>query len=641
MTRERPTIEILPHAVVQERRIDQAVRLGDPDPLAEVANGLRRHSATAVSRQGRHPRVVPTAHVAVLDQPQEAPLAHDRVGEVEPRELDLLRVVDPEGLAQPVVERAVVLVLEGAEGVRDPLDRVREGVRVVVHRVDAPPVLRSMVRHVADPVERRVAHVHVGRRHVDLRPEDACPIGELAGAHPAEQVQVLLHGSVAVRAVPARLGQGAAVSPDVLGREVVDVGETAPDQLLRPLVQLPEVVGREVEVRAASRSRASGCPPGSTRHTPTSSFAGLVSSNRRWHGAAELPSEAEVDRDRLRVADVEVAVGLGRESRDDAPTPAAGARILLDGGPDEVGRRSWLGCRHGAGARRRDRGPAGAASPHDTPFTKSLGRRQALGQIGLGGPGALVSADRAPILPGGKRHAQQEVAPSLSRRPGRARPRFRSRRRPEPGVRGELRAGDDDALRDDQRAGRSGDPPRGPGQGSRGRRVPRRREGRLPDRGHRGRRRRHRAPARRLVEPARVLPDGRRQRRPPDRRGGDGCRAAHHDAEGPPGSPLERVHARRRHVRGGRADRAPGGGVDRPQVHHGHRDVLADPGPVRRGFARAAPACAHATTGTTRSTGVATRSRRSSLGTQLPVPQVAQGFIQTVAASAGPAVSQK
>ena len=29
------------------------------------------------------------------------------------------------------------------------------------------------------------------------------------------------------------------------------------------------------------------------------------------------------------------------------------------------------------------------------------------------------------------------------------------------------------------------------------------------------------------------------------------------------------------------------------------------------------------------------------LGTQLPVPQVAQGFIQTVAASAGPAVSQK
>ena len=29
------------------------------------------------------------------------------------------------------------------------------------------------------------------------------------------------------------------------------------------------------------------------------------------------------------------------------------------------------------------------------------------------------------------------------------------------------------------------------------------------------------------------------------------------------------------------------------------------------------------------------------LGTQLPIPPVAQGFIQTVAASAGPAVSQK
>src|SRR4029453_6849310 len=47
-----------------------------------------------------------------------------------------------------------------------------------------------------------------------------------------------------------RLGQRAAVLPDLLGREVVDVGKPAADQLLGPLVELLEVVGGEVEMPA-------------------------------------------------------------------------------------------------------------------------------------------------------------------------------------------------------------------------------------------------------------------------------------------------------------------------------------------------------------------------------------------------------
>ena len=51
----------------------------------------------------------------------------------------------------------------------------------------------------------------------------------------------------------------------------------------------------------------------------TSSLAGLVSSKRRWQTPPILLGEAEVQADRLGVADVQVAVGLRGEPRHDAP----------------------------------------------------------------------------------------------------------------------------------------------------------------------------------------------------------------------------------------------------------------------------------------------------------------------------------
>ena len=51
--------------------------------------------------------------------------------------------------------------------------------------------------------------------------------------------------------------------------------------------------------------------------------------------AAELPSDAEVEADRLRVADMEVAVGLGGEAGDDGLVPAL-AKVGGDDLPHEV-----------------------------------------------------------------------------------------------------------------------------------------------------------------------------------------------------------------------------------------------------------------------------------------------------------------
>ena len=118
----------------------------------------------------------------------------------------------------------MILELERAERMRDALERVRQRVREVVHRVDAPGVAGAVMRRVADPVERRIAHVEVRRRHVDLRAQHVRAVGELAGAHPREQIEVLLDRPIAVRAVAARLGQRAAIGADLVGVQAVDVG---------------------------------------------------------------------------------------------------------------------------------------------------------------------------------------------------------------------------------------------------------------------------------------------------------------------------------------------------------------------------------------------------------------------------------
>ena len=43
-----------------------------------------------------------------------------------------------------------------------------------------------------DPVQHRVAQVDVGRGHVDFGAQHPRPVGELAGAHALEEIEVLV-----------------------------------------------------------------------------------------------------------------------------------------------------------------------------------------------------------------------------------------------------------------------------------------------------------------------------------------------------------------------------------------------------------------------------------------------------------------
>ena len=86
----------------------------------------------------------------------------------------------------------MILELERAERMRDPLDGVGERMREIVHRVNAPRVAGAVVRRVPNPIKRGIPHVEVRRGHVDLRAQDMEPIVEAAFTHLREKREILL-----------------------------------------------------------------------------------------------------------------------------------------------------------------------------------------------------------------------------------------------------------------------------------------------------------------------------------------------------------------------------------------------------------------------------------------------------------------
>ena len=136
------------------------------------------------------------------------------------------------------------------------------------------------------------------------------------------------------------LRQRAAVLADLVGGEVVDVRLAGLDQVDGPLVELLEVVGGEVEVLAPVEAQPADV--GLDRVDVLLLFLDRVGVVEAQVAVpAELLGDAEVEADRLGVADVQVAVRLGREARDDLGV-ATGGDVGGDDLADEVGQERGL-----------------------------------------------------------------------------------------------------------------------------------------------------------------------------------------------------------------------------------------------------------------------------------------------------------
>ena len=162
-------------------------------------------------------------------------------------------------------------------------------------------------------------------------------VGELAQAHFAQQLQVLPDRALAVGAVLAGLGERAAKSAHLLGREAVHVCVAAVHELLGELVQVFEIVRGVILVIAPVETE----PP----HRVADGIdvfllflRGVGVVEPQVAHAAVVVREAEVEADGLRVPEMQVAVRLGRKARHHLLV-LAGGEVCLDDLADEVARR--------------------------------------------------------------------------------------------------------------------------------------------------------------------------------------------------------------------------------------------------------------------------------------------------------------
>ena len=230
----------------------------------------------------------------------------------------------------------------------------------------------------ADPVEGRIAQVHVRRGHVDARPQHMAAFRVATVAHLAQQRQALGRGAVAPGRVAPGFGERAATGPHLLGILRIDIGMAAAHQVLGHGEQVSEVVAGVVQVRLMAGGgfmRPAEAQPAHRIEDRVDVL--LVFLDRvgviKAHVAAPgvVDRQPEVQADRLGMPDMQIAVGFGRKPRADlrrvdraigmlicgcrmaGPTAlgvGAGGQVTVDRLTDEIaGARDALGVCSGAG----------------------------------------------------------------------------------------------------------------------------------------------------------------------------------------------------------------------------------------------------------------------------------------------------
>ncbi len=248
---QRGAVEAFPDREFQHADIDDAVGLGHPDPLDELADRRRRHPAPLQPGDRRHARIVPAGDMTVAHEHGQHPLRQQRVGQVEAGELVLARLRrHRQFVEQPFIERPVVLEFQRADRMGNSLDRVGLPMRIVIARIDRPFGSGARMVRMQDAIEHGITQIDVAGRHIDLGAQHAGAVRELACSHAPKQIEIFRHRAVAERTVLAGLGQRAAAGTDFGRRLVVDIGVARLDQALGPSVKAVEIIRRIKQIRS-------------------------------------------------------------------------------------------------------------------------------------------------------------------------------------------------------------------------------------------------------------------------------------------------------------------------------------------------------------------------------------------------------
>src|SRR5688500_7380738 len=299
--------------MLEHGNINNAVSFGYTNALAEVANRLRGVTPPSHTCERRHARIVPAADVSLLHELQELALAHHRMGQIQARELDLLRVVNSKLLKKPVVKRPVIFKLQSANGMGYPFDGIRLAMRKIIGRVDTPSISGSMMRRAQHSIQDGIARADVGRAPVTLRAQRAAAVGNGPRAHPLQQIKVFFKRAVPKGAILPRFGESSAVFAKLICIQIADKGFARLNEADSKLIKLLEVIRRK-ELSIA---------PFETEPTHIFFdrfdvldvfFTGIGIVEAQITTSAEFGRQSEIETDGFSMADMKVTVGLRRKT---------------------------------------------------------------------------------------------------------------------------------------------------------------------------------------------------------------------------------------------------------------------------------------------------------------------------------------
>ena len=204
------------------------------------------------------------------------------------------------------------LKLQRAEAVGNALQSILDGVGKIVHGIDAPLVALTVVMHMVDTVDHRVTHIEIAGRGVNLGPQSHRTIREFPGTHPGKQIQALLDRAVPVGA----LGGTVHVTPHLLHllrRQLTDIGQPLLDEGHSALVHLLKVVRCIVKPIAPVKAQPMDVLLNGL-HILHILLGGVGVVHTEIAQSAILLGGTEVDAQGLAVANMQVAIGLRRET---------------------------------------------------------------------------------------------------------------------------------------------------------------------------------------------------------------------------------------------------------------------------------------------------------------------------------------
>ncbi len=143
--------------------------------------------------------------------------------------------------------------------------------------------------------------------------EHLAAIGELASLHTTEEVEVLLRRAVAIGAVLAGDCHSATILANFVKRLVVDIGQTALNELASPLVELVKIVGSIMDTGPFEPQPADVVLDRVHIFGILLHRVGVVEAQIGL--AAILFGQTEIEADRLGMTDMEITVGLGGKTR--------------------------------------------------------------------------------------------------------------------------------------------------------------------------------------------------------------------------------------------------------------------------------------------------------------------------------------